>query len=171
MIHLDIKGVQDGSYSQQLGIQANDKIIAVNGTFVKNWEELRNTMGRISPSESLVFDIDRGGNSIYIEGSGTQMHRSGSMGWSPYLAPVVGGFSSRSPAEQAGIQIGDKITRINELVIKDWSDISPSVQKIMKEEGKSPGSTLTVELERNAEVEFVEVTPFLKLMRKDGFWV
>ena len=87
------------------------------------------------------------------------------MGWSPYLAPIVGGFSSRSPAERAGIQVGDKITRINGLVIRDWSDISPSVQKIMKEEGKkakSPGSTLTVELERNAEVEFVEVTPFFE---------
>jgi len=160
-----IKDVQNGSYSQQLGIQANDEIIAVNGTFVKNWEELHNAMGRISPAESLIFDIDRGGNSIYIEGSGIEMHRSGSMGWSPYLAPIVGGFSSRSPAEQAGIQIGDKITRINELVIRDWSDISPSVQKIMKEDGKkakSPGSTLTVELERNAEVEFVEVTPFFE---------
>ena len=118
-----IKDVQNGSYSQQLGIQANDEIIAVNGTFVKNWEELHNAMGRISPAESLIFDIDRGGNSIYIEGSGIEMHRSGSMGWSPYLAPVVGGFSSRSPAEQAGV---------------------------------------TVELERNAEVEFVEVTPFFE---------
>ena len=63
-----IKDVQDGSYSQKLGIQANDEIIAVNGTFVKNWEELHNTMGSIPPSETLVFDIDRKGNSIYIEG-------------------------------------------------------------------------------------------------------
>ena len=48
------------------------------------------------------------------------------------------------------------------MVIRDWSDISPSVQKIMKEKIKSPGSTLTVELERNTEVEFVEVTPFFE---------
>ena len=51
------------------------------------------------------------------------------------------------------------------MVIRDWSDISPSVQKIMKEYGKkakSPGPTLTVELERNAEIEFVEVTPFFE---------
>ena len=75
-------------------------------------------MGRISPEETLVFDIDRGGNSIYIEGSGIEMHRSGSMGWSPYLAPVVGGFSSRSPAERAGIKVGDKITRINGLTFE-----------------------------------------------------
>ena len=157
-----IKEVQAGSYSQQLGIQENDQIIAVNGIFVKNWEELHKAIGRISPAETMVFDIDRGGNSIYIEGSGIEMHRSGSMGWSPYLVPVVGGFSSRSPAESAGIKVGDKITRINGLLIEDWSDISPSVQKIMKEESKRPVSGLTVELERNAVVKFVEVTPFFE---------
>ena len=157
-----IKDVQDGSYSQKLGIQANDEIIAINGTFVKNWEELHNTMGSIPPSETLVFDIDRKGNSIYIEGSAIEMHRLGSMGWSPYLVPVVGGFSSGSPAERAGIKVGDKITRINELVIGDWSDISPSVQKIMTTESKKPDSTLKVELERNSEVKFVEVTPFFE---------
>ena len=157
-----VKDVQAGSYSQQLGIQANDKIIAVNGTFVKNWEELHNTMGSIPPSETLVFDIDRKGNSIYIEGSAIEMHRLGSMGWSPYLVPVVGGFSSGSPAERAGIKVGDKITRINELVIGDWSDISPSVQKIMTAESKKPDSTLKVELERNSVVKFVEVTPFFE---------
>ena len=157
-----IKNVQDGSYSQKLGIQANDEIIAINGTFVKNWEELHNTMGSIPPSETLVFDIDRKGNSIYIEGSAIEMHRLGSMGWSPYLVPVVGGFSSGSPAERAGIKVGDKITRINEFVIGDWSDISPSVQKIMTAESKKPDSTLKVELERNSEVKFVEVTPFFE---------
>ena len=157
-----IKDVQDGSYSQKLGIQANDEIIAINGTFVKNWEELHNTMGSIPPSETLVFDIERKGNSIYIEGSAIEMHSLGSMGWSPYLVPVVGGFSSGSPAERAGIKVGDKITRINELVIGDWSDISPSVQKIMTAESKKPDSTLKVELERNSEVKFVEVTPFFE---------
>ncbi len=157
-----IKDVQAGSYSQQLGIRANDEIIAINGTFVKNWEELHNAIGSISLSETLVFDIDRKGNSIYIEGSVIEMRRFGSMGWSPYLVPVVGGFSSVSPAERAGIKVGDKITRINELVIGDWSDISPSVQKIMKAESKKPDSTLKVELERNSEVKFVEVTPFLE---------
>ena len=157
-----IKDVQDGSYSQKLGIQANDEIIAINGTFVKNWEELHNTMGSIPPSETLVFDIDRKGNSIYIEGSAIEMHRLGSIGWSPYLVPVVGGFSSGSPAERAGIKVGDKITRINELVIGDWTDISPSVQKIMTAESKKPDSTLKVELERNSEVKLVEVTPFFE---------
>ena len=158
-----IKDVKNGSYSQQLGIQANDEIIAVNGTFVKNWEELHKAMGRISPSESLVIDIDRGGNSIYIEGTGLGNYRSGSMGWSPYLAPIVGGFSSLSPAERAGIQVGDKITRINGLVISDWSDITPYVQKFMKGEdkkAKSSGTTLTVEFERNSEVESLKVAPF-----------
>ena len=92
--------------------------VAVNGTFVKNWQELHNAMGRISPAETMIFDIDRGGNSIYIEGSAIEMHRLGSMGWSPYLVPVVGGFSSGSPAERAGIKVGDKIVSGENIDIK-----------------------------------------------------
>jgi len=49
--------------------------------------------------------------------------------------------------------------------------ISPAVQKFMTESGDNTGSSatkLTVELERNGEVQFVEVAPYLEKNPKDG---
>jgi len=87
------------------------------------------------------------------------------MGWSPLLAPIVGGFTGDSPAEKAGIQAGDKVKAINELPVQDWMEISPAVQKFMKDSSNTVESStkkLLVEIERNAVVQFVEVAPYLE---------
>ena len=160
-----IQNVQQGSYAHQMGIQANDEIIAVNGNKVKNWEELHSTLGQISPAENLILEIDRTGNSMIMESSGIEIRRTANMGWSPLLTPIVGGFTGNSPAKKAGIQAGDKVKALNGLPVQDWIEISPSVQKIMTESGDNTGSSaiiISVELERNGEVQFVEVAPYLE---------
>ena len=160
-----IQNVQQGSYAQEIGIRANDEIIAVNGNYVKNWGELNNALGKVSPAETLSLEVDRAGNSVILEGSGTEMRKAGPIGWSPFLAPVVGEFTEKSPALQAGIQTGDIVKRIDGRLIKDWSEISKAVQLFMKENvnnSENAIKTLTVELERNGDVQFVEVAPYLE---------
>ena len=160
-----IQNVQPESYAYQLGVRANDEIIAVNGSKVQTWEELHSALGQISSAENLSLEIDRAGNSMIMEGSGIEMHRTANMGWSPLLAPIVGGFTGDSPAEKAGIQAGDKVKAINELPVQDWMEISPAVQKIMKDRSNKVESStkkLMVEIERNAVVQFVEVAPYLE---------
>ena len=160
-----IQNVQPGSYAYQLGVRANDEIIAVNGSKVQTWEELHSALGQISSAENLSLEIDRAGNSMIMESSGIEIRRTASMGWSPLLAPIVGGFTGDSPAEKAGIQAGDKVKAINELPVQDWMEISPSVQKIMKDSSNTVESStkkLMVEIERNAVVQFVEVAPYLE---------
>ena len=160
-----IQNVQPESYAYQLGVRANDEIIAVNGSKVQTWEELHSALGQISSAENLSLEIDRAGNSMIMEGSGIEMHRTANMGWSPLLAPIVGGFTGDSPAEKAGIQAGDKVKAINELPVQDWMEISPAVQKIMKDSSNKVESStkkLMVEIERNAVVQFVEVAPYLE---------
>jgi len=160
-----IQNVQPGSYAYQLGVRANDEIIAVNGSKVQTWEELHSALQQISSAENLSLEIDRAGNSMIMEGSGIEMHRAANMGWSPLYAPIVGGFTGDSPAEKAGIQTGDKVKAINELPVQDWMEISPAVQKIMKDSSntvESSNKKLMVEIERNAVVQFVEVAPYLE---------
>ncbi len=160
-----IQNVQPGSYAYQLGVRANDEIIAVNGSKVDTWEELHSALGQISSAENLSLEIDRAGNSMIMEDSGIEMHRTANMGWSPLLAPIVGGFTGDSPAEKAGIQDGDKVISINGKSIQDWMEISPAVQKFMKDSSNTVESStkkLLVEIERNAVVHFVEVAPYLE---------
>jgi regulator of sigma E protease len=160
-----IQNVQQDSYAYQMGVRANDEIIAVNGSKVKNWEELHSVLGQISPTENLSLEIDRAGNSMLLEGSRIEMTRTTNMGWSPLLVPIVGEFTGNSPAEKAGMQAGDKVKAINGQPVKDWIEISPAVQNIMKDNSntsQSPAIIISVELDRNGEVQFVEVTPYLE---------
>ena len=160
-----IQKVKPESYAYQLGIRANDEIIAVNGSKVQTWEELQSALGQISPSEKLSLEIDRAGNSMIMESSGIEMHRTANMGWSPLLAPIVGGFTGESPAKKAGIQTGDKVKAINGQPVQNWIEISPTVQKIMKDNSNGVESStkkLMVEIERNDVVQFVEVAPCLE---------
>ena len=150
-----IQNVQQGSFAQEIGIHANDEILAVNGTYVKNWEELHSELAKVSSEETLTMEVDRAGSLVILEGSGTAFQNAGPMGWSPFRAPVVGEFTEQSPAMKAGIQAGDKITRINGQAILDWSEISPAVQQFMDESvnnTETATKTLTVELERNGEI-------------------
>ena len=160
-----INNVKQGSYAQELGIRVNDEILAVNGTYVKNWEEVHSELAKVSTEETLTMDVDRAGSLMILEGSGTAFQNAGPMGWSPFLAPVVGKFTEQSPAMKAGIQTGDKVTRVNGQSILDWSEISPAVQQFMHESvnnSETTTKTLTVELERNGDIQFVEVAPFLE---------
>jgi len=160
-----IQNVQQGSYAQEIGIRANDEILAVNGTYVKNWEELHSELAKVSTEENLTMEVDRAGSLVILEGSGTAFQNAGPMGWSPFLAPVVGEFTEQSPAMKAGIQAGDKVTRVNGQAIMDWSEISPAVQQFMQESvnnSETATKTLTVELERNGDIQFVEVAPYLE---------
>jgi len=160
-----IQNVQPGSYAQEIGIRANDEILAVNGTYVKNWEEVHSELAKVSTEETLTMEVDRSGSLVIMEGSGTAFQNAGPMGWSPFLAPVVGEFTEQSPAMKAGIQAGDKVTRVNGQPILDWSEITPAVQQFMHESvnnTETATKTLTVELERNGDIQFVEVAPYLE---------
>ena len=160
-----IQYVQHESYAHEIGVRANDEILSVNGNYVKNWQELHSALGEVSTAETISIEINRGGSSVILEGSGIKMRKAGSMGWLPFLVPVVGEFTRNSPAFKAGIQTGDKVKRIDGQSIQDWSEISTAVQQFMKKNVNSKGKaikTLTVELERNGEILFVDIAPYLE---------
>jgi regulator of sigma E protease len=57
-----------------------------------------------------------------------------------------------SPAQQAGILVGDTITEINGKEIKNWNQITSTIDA-------SKGKTLDIKVERNDDVENIKVTP------------
>jgi regulator of sigma E protease len=67
------------------------------------------------------------------------------------LSPVIGKIVPNSPAQNAGLQSGDKILSINGNEITTWNEISDSV--------KSSIGTLTLKIERNDTVQIITVTP------------
>lgn len=70
----------------------------------------------------------------------------------PQLTPEIGSISAGSPAEQAGLQVGDKVSTINGKAIENWDELSSLIEKL----GEQP---LTLEIARDGAPLTVIVTP------------
>ncbi len=70
----------------------------------------------------------------------------------PELTSEVGSVTSGSPAEQAGIKPGDQVVSINGNAIRNWEDLSQTIEKF----GERP---LALEVRRGEDILAVQVTP------------
>jgi regulator of sigma E protease len=75
----------------------------------------------------------------------------------PELLPVVGKVLDDMPAQAAGLQPGDRVRAINGRPIHTWEDLTKTVYG-------SPGSPLTLRVERGRTARTVNVTPTSKEM-------
>lgn len=69
------------------------------------------------------------------------------------IPAVVGNFLDESPAQQAGMMIGDKIVQVNGLDVTEFSDMLRAIQ--VSEYGKE----LVMQVDRNGEMMTFHVTP------------
>lgn len=76
--------------------------------------------------------------------------------------PIVAGILPNSPAEQAGMQAGDRILTVNDTATPKWEDA------IFESDVAASRSSISVELERNGETRAVEIHATSKQML-EGF--
>lgn len=148
------------------GLQSLDQIIAINGTPTPRWVDFLYVLSSEIKKPSLRIDIERTRvgekkpESLSITFDTTQIDSSkeisslvaeiGIESSEYYLASVV----PDSSAAAAGLQRGDRILKINEQVILEWSDLVNSVKSFVPEKGP-----LKVEFRRDGKVAEVQVTP------------
>jgi regulator of sigma E protease len=70
------------------------------------------------------------------------------------LSPDVEALMANSPAEKAGLKVGDRIIRVNEKDISTKTELLDTVEK-------SRGKQLTLDLKRNGQIKTVLITPAL----------
>lgn len=165
--------VQEEGFAKKIGLQPGDQVLSVNGVSVKTWEEALTQINQIE-SSNLSIEILRDNKVQNHSGTLEELKTLG-LGWIYKIAPVIGGFSENSPIQQAGLQVGDRLVRLNDIPIENWHEISGAIQAIqgpppMIEEGNAPdpstlaGTPMMVTAERNGMVETVEVTPYYNTM-------
>ncbi|MFO1256559.1 MAG: M50 family metallopeptidase [Sphingomonadaceae bacterium] len=79
----------------------------------------------------------------------------------PHVPPVVGGFAEKSAAQAAGIQLGDRIIKVDGTRIDSFMDIAQSVALY-------PGQTVDVTIDREGRQLDIPVKLMLDV-RKDEF--
>jgi len=143
-------GILVDSVGQQLGLQTGDKILAVDGKKSRKFDKAR--------LDILLGDevtVERDGREITIpisdEGKATLFATQGINFMIYRQKAVIKEVRENSVADEAGIQAGDHITRVNGQAIEFWNDFTRVVQA-------SPGKELRISVLRDGRTEELRLT-------------
>lgn len=154
--------VTAGSYADQAGLQYGDKIVAVDGENVRDWEEtlvaILDSMvstgqvplsleGEDGGQRRAVIDV--GADRTRLTEPGMLFDGLGFEVWEPRA--VVDTLTEGEVAASAGMRVGDRITGIDDATIGSWYDLQEYVQA-------NPGKAVTVEYERYGTLGTLDLT-------------
>lgn len=122
-----VGAVADTSIAAEAGLLPGDSIVAVNNEDINSWEDLQNIFTKQEPIYRITYirnnnyDTTTMDMENYTE-EGLAMDPTG--GLRPSLPAVIGNVAQGSPAEDAGLQKGDTIVRIDDDSIYSWFQLS-----------------------------------------------
>jgi regulator of sigma E protease len=127
-----------GLPAAQAGLLPGDRVEAVDGHFVRSWEDLEEIIAD-SPDKTLRFAIRRGNSAEERDVTPTILQRktplniSETVGWvgvSPrFQLPEVGIIDLTSPAAQAGLRTFDYIISVNGTPVSHWAEFERAMQR------------------------------------------
>lgn len=160
-----VGAVEAGSISERAGVQPNSEILNVDGRAVTSWadvfDQLMKRMGESGDIDLLLADLDTQQQtraSLSIEnwhGDTDQPDFLGSLGLTPYRPKydaVIGQVVPGSPAESAGLEVGDLLIETAEQTIDGWEQWRDIVRA-------SPDQPLNMLVERGGDVVQIRMTP------------
>ena len=125
-------------------LPVGDKVVAIDGHEVQTWEGINYRLaGRMGETDdvSVTMQSDvQTDNTIktyqapvqqFMQGAAQGKDALTSFGmlpWQPDIAPIVGDLSADGAASLQGMQVGDRITAINNTEIKDWISMTRIVR-------------------------------------------
>jgi regulator of sigma E protease len=151
-----IIGVQADTPAAKAGFEKGDLIVQVDGDDVVSWDRVLKNIAKPAGSE-IKFKVKRGNEEIEKTVQLTAAEGGGAyVGIEPIfffdMDPVVGAFQPGSPAEKAGLQVGDRVVAINGQPVADWPAMADKVNA-------SQGKELLLTVSRNGETKELKATP------------
>lgn len=112
--------VEPGSPADKAGIKAGDQIVSFDGKEKPNWQDVQNRI-LTSPGRVLPIVIERRAQrtetTVTPERRGRE--EAGYAGMGPMIRTVVRRVYDESPAQAAGVRVGDEIIRVNGIDLKN----------------------------------------------------
>lgn len=152
--------VRDQSPAQAAGIQTGDRIVEVNGEKIRFWDELLKIV-HASPGQKMEFMVERNKKTLLnfsitpvaeeITNLFGKKERVGLIGVRP-LVHNVSIVEEGSPADKAGLKVGDTIISVDGTPIKGWPDMKTAALD-------KPGQELEFKFERDGIEQTVRLTP------------
>jgi regulator of sigma E protease len=155
-----IGGVMLDSPAAQAGIQAGDRIVAIDGKANPTWEDVQ-LKEMASAYQEVPVTVERNGKRVFTVVTPTLSERSGvgSAGWDKRGEVLLGALEPGMPAERAGLKPGDVIRFVAGRPV----DSTLKLQELTR---GSNGQPVLVEYERRGRKNSVTVQPVFE--KKDG---
>jgi len=160
-----LSGVTPGSPAAKSGMRAGDRIVAAGPNreglkAVGMHSELKHVMGTLDAEQSMVFEVERDGAKKQFEVNLVKelpTYREPFLGVvvdasSPPTTPRVIAVVPNSPAEKAGIEVGESIVSVGEWTMDEKTQLDARIAFLDYRE------PIALKLEKNGNSRLVEVS-------------
>ena len=146
------------------GLHSKQTIVSIDGQVVPNWQEIRWVLLDLvlqkkaaklelsTPEGEHRFTVLEVDSLTPADLDGDFLQKLGLQPYQPPVYPVIGKLVEGGVAQQAGLQVNDRILRIDGRDIALWEDLVNMVRS-------HPGNILNIELERNGVLLKLSLTP------------
>ncbi|HVB86808.1 MAG TPA: RIP metalloprotease RseP [Candidatus Dormibacteraeota bacterium] len=149
---VQVAGVIPQSPAEKAGIKAGDKIVAIDGTKVSNWDEAL-SVPSITPGHELSIDVQRGGATIPVKEMVPQDLADGfNILGCPKQSVTVDSVTRDDPAAKSGLQAGDELVSINEAPLANRDILMATIKQ-------SGGNPLSIGVRRGGKEFTVSMSP------------
>lgn len=158
-----IDSVKPNSIAAQAGLGSKQEIIALNGVNINSWRDFQYAMMPLIGSQETVSltvksMVNGQESKLLLPLANWQMDDKkpdpikslGIVPFVPTIPPVIGEVVPDSPAEKAGLRIGDEIIKVNGQHFDDWLYLVGYVRE-------RPDSKIDLEIKRQGKLQKIAV--------------
>jgi len=145
-----IAGVMKDSPAQAGGIQPGDHIVSFAGAENPTWDRIALELALSAPGRSEPVVVEREGRRISLTVQ-SEMQPFAVLGY-PAEPTLIGVVSSGTPAERAGLMVGDTIVAADGQPIRSPYQLSELIQQ-------NGGKPIELEIERNSQSQKIQIEP------------
>jgi regulator of sigma E protease len=154
--------VEPGSREEQLGIRPGDRIVQVNDREVKTWMDIQRAVAvSREPSVKVIIERDGHRTEYLLETELNQMFGLKTINLYSQGRPFARSFLPDSPAEHAGMMVGDKFLSVEGVPVS-------SAQELIKLVSKRTGMPTEIKVMRDGKDLTLVMIPHLDEKEKVG---
>lgn len=154
----EVAGFSESSAAKQAGLRVGDRIVAIDGNRIGSITDIpEHTVYFPNKTVNVVVDRDGRNVTLPVKLSGEEVSdrfgnkaRIGDIGID-FAVPVVSGFFGDSPAEAAGMEIGDRIVAVDGVGVTSFLQVPPLIMS-------RAGQKVTITVMRKGEAHVLPMT-------------